>query len=81
MLFLLAAPPLLADQGRKLRHRQGEIWMSCDPSVPVMDVGGAFIDAAVRQHRTGQSCLVKQQEKRFLVFRHVRKLEYKKPKR
>ena len=79
-LLLLAAPPLLANQEHKLRHRQGEIWVSCDPSMPVMDVGRAFVNAAVWQYHTGRPCFIKQQ-KGLWVFRHATKLEDKNPKR
>jgi len=79
-LFLLGAPTLLAHQGLALRHRQGEIWMSCAPEVPVVDIGQAFIDAAVRQYRTGQLCRIKQQRGRW-IFRHTQTLEEQKRKR
>jgi hypothetical protein len=79
-LFLLVALPLLADQGRKLRHRQGEIWASCNPNVPSMDIGRTFVDAVGKQYRTGQSCRIKQQKGRW-IFRHAKKLEVKPNKR
>ena len=78
-LFLLTAP-LLANQGHKLRHRQGEIWASCDPGVPVTDVRRAFIEAVVKQYRTGQPCDIKQQKKFLGLFPHAKKLE-ERPKR
>ena len=77
-LLLLATPFALADE-KKVRHQKGDIWLSCSPNVPVMDVAQAGLEAFIREYRTGTPCRLTE-ENGWWIFRHSMELRQPQPK-